>query len=148
DQITSMKSASSLTWPASVPVHGGSTIAPPAAIVVNGDITSFWSPNERQFWVEKRSSFPNMPILFGLGNHDLLNNLCDCHGWVPWDSNSCSRNALITSREIFRPASWLSYDNCSVAYSFDLRDFHFAQLNISPSTEVNTANPGLGVCPS
>lgn len=148
NQISSIKVAKNLTWPATVAVRPNKTVAAPVGIIVNGDLTEYWHAWQREWIRKKQDALPqDMALLPGFGNHDYANNLCDCHDWIFWDGNSCARNAVITARELYRSYGWLSFDNCSMAYSYDIKNFHFVQLQISPSFEVNTANPIPGKCP-
>ncbi len=147
-QTASMSKAGELQWPAGMASQASSTVAEPVALIVNGDLTSFWHPNEKKnyekwFGPDSDKLPSSLVRLVGLGNHDIANNVCDCSGYFPWGSNSCVRDAISTFRDWYDDVSWISFDDCSLAYSFDIGGIHFVQLNVSPSFSLD-ASDGRG----
>jgi len=101
------------------------------------------------------------PIFPGLGNHDYSNNVGDCKGYyinneLKTDSNHCAKAAANYIRKFFgkggsvlkffdyfeppygkfeKALSVPSFDEGSLAYSFDMGNFHFIQLHNYPGYE-------------
>jgi hypothetical protein len=95
------------TWPIAVPNSGGQTVGSPEGVIVNGDLTAFFHPWQRQLYREfydPAHTTPDVnvlqrPIFPGLGNHDYANNGADCWGNDPADwalpgANSCAVQAV------------------------------------------------------
>ena len=136
----------SIDWP-TVPTitrDAGMKAADVVGLVINGDLTSYWHPGEKKAfeadflkYAKNKKLEGKIAPFFGLGNHDYYNNLCDCSGFWPFDKNSCSRNAVNTARDWYSHTDWIKFDQCSLAYSFDFKGYHFAQLHLAPSYQVN-----------
>lgn len=116
-------------------------------LIINGDMTEFGRDST---WdaTEKAYHHANMPIFFGLGNHDYANNVNDCSGEVNLPSlnkNYCLANSIIHIYSLLQAST--SHEFC-----------HVDNQNYSPIPIVNkdyTANiiptppnqpPGLQLC--
>ncbi len=152
-------------WPGVLPNSGGQPISEPAGVIINGDLTAFFHPWQvdlyRQFY---DPSYPaadadvlQLPLYAGLGNHDYANNVNDCFGnepadWVAYGANSCAYQAARYVRAMlacgtvpsFPHRKVLSFDNSSLAYSWDMGSWHFVQLHNYPTYTV----PDLGITAS
>ena len=106
--------------------------------IVNGDITEF---GRQKTWASFDKIYTNnikFPLYIGLGNHDYANNFNDCWG------NNCARNSFL---ELIRRINVnykytlenfnFDYDEKkrigSGAYSWDMGDIHYVQLNNYPT---------------
>ncbi|PFN52282.1 metallophosphoesterase [Bacillus thuringiensis] len=113
----------------------GMTEATP--VLINGDVTAFGHPWQ---W-NKMESLLNIlkaPILLGLGNHDIENNIDDCV------ANSCVRSSMEHYTDRIQLLAKTRYDRKgeypnnshkfgSFAYSVDVGPIHFVQLNNYPT---------------
>lgn len=153
------------SWPGVLPNSGGQPISEPAGVIINGDLTAFfhyWQVDlYRKFY---DPSFPGadpdvlqLPLYAGLGNHDYANNVNDCFGieaqdWIDHGANSCAFQAARYVRAMlacgtvpsFPHRRVLSFDNSSLAYSWDMGSWHFVQLHNYPTYTV----PDLGITSS
>ena len=159
----SMNSIQSLgVWPAAVPNSGGTPVAKPEAVILNGDLTAFFHAYQldlyRKFY---DPSFPTpdpdvlqLPLFPGLGNHDYANNILDCFGyepidWAPFGANSCAAHAVRWMKGMVGCATTPnvpyatihSFDAGSLSYSWDFRGWHFVQMHNYPTYAV----PAIGV---
>ncbi|OUB55610.1 metallophosphoesterase [Bacillus thuringiensis] len=117
-----------------------------AAVLINGDMTAFGHGTE---WskIKNLINTLNRPYYYGVGNHDIENNFNDCA------NNGCFKNSLnelishVQNRNI--PSSqfdhkseshWSGWGNGtnhhgSFAYSFDIGNINFIQLQHNPTME-------------
>ncbi len=136
-QVSAMKSITSLPWP-----PGGSSpsaMPTPSGLIINGDLTSYWHPQQAD-WFEYfyRDAF-SWPVYPGLGNHDYQNNVGDC----PDHKSTCAKRATEFMRGVIACNRWKqfpagaihSYDDGSMAYSWDIGSYHFIQLQNYPTYE-------------
>lgn len=107
----------------------------PLFATINGDLSSFGHPDEVQSTFEDfySQSKIEIPIYFGLGNHDYENNIEHC--WGPWwavltdKSNWCARYMRRIMRNyILQRKSIESFDEGGLAYSWNTHNIHFVQL--------------------
>ena len=145
------------SWPDSINIPAdrrGAAIPDPEGVVVNGDLTAFW----HSWQVEKYMSFYHrndkdplnphnlkLPFYPALGNHDYANNKNDC--W--WERNTeylsdkgngCARNASHYIKRVvscgmapnFPGQSITGFHESSLAYSWDIGNYHFVQLQNYP----------------
>lgn len=143
DQIQAASQITTLNWPAGM---GGTKIAAPVGVIVNGDLTAYyhqWQVTEIDRLVGEefdkiRKSDANNPILkiipfLGLGNHDYRNNVCDCRSYSPWDYNICSRMAAHTMYRLYdKKYPWIRFNPCSLGYSWTLNKIRFVQMHLWP----------------
>lgn len=76
------------------------------AVIINGDETEFGKKDEWAKFESMTSYLSGIPFYFGLGNHDIFNNLNDCY------ENNCAIRSIRKLKDHVR-----SKDNL---YSFDL----------------------------
>jgi uncharacterized protein YoxC len=156
DQVDAMNSVERLgNWPAKL---GGNAVAKPKGLVINGDLTAFahtwqWYLFEKYYnkSVGKGKALQHNAF-FGLGNHDYSNNLNDCTGtvpqYLPYKSNGCAAFSVDYIRRMVNcgtvgnfKKSWVtSFDTKSLAYSFEIGDYHFVQLHNYPTFEISEKN--------
>lgn len=160
NDITSLGS-----WPAAVPNSGGTPVSAPQGVIINGDLTAFFHPWQLDLYrTYYDPDFPTAdpdvlrwPLYAGLGNHDYANNVNDCWGneiadWFVHGANSCAAHAQRYVRGMvacgtssnFPLLQVHSFDNGSLAYSWDFRGWHFVQLHNYPTYTV----PALGITDS
>lgn len=170
-------------WPSSTNMSKPGRILPPLALVMNGDLTSYFHFNEvdlyRQYYetgyklsdiqIEalnvlgysgyiKPANDPTLqlPIFTGLGNHDYENNLGtdmtgDCSD-ITLDKTHCAKQAVNYIKNMVYCGSVKNFinplvdrfDEASLAYSWDIGEFHFVQLNNRPNYEASA----IGIAPS
>lgn len=124
-------------------------------LIVNGDLTRFGAKDDNLGRFEKmyveQTRFPVWP---GLGNHDYQNNIDDCGGGnMAPTRNNCAAGMLQFLAEWLQDSGrngQVSYDitrysknpgqaqgqrniSGSLAYSWEVGDFHFVQLNNYPT---------------
>jgi len=116
--------------------------------IINGDLTEFGREKTKESYdnIYGKLSFPRY---IGLGNHDYVNNLGDCHddGWN-WgiSANSCARYMVeymvdklsdykkaLSSQNFSADYDGTNLVNGSMAYSWDHGGFHFVQLQNYPT---------------
>lgn len=112
--------------------------------IINGDLTEFGRKATKESYdnVYGKLSFPRY---VGLGNHDYVNNLGDCHdGGI--SANSCARymveymvdklsdyKTALSSQNFSADYDGTNLVNGSMAYSWDHGRFHFVQLQNYPT---------------
>ncbi|MRI34766.1 hypothetical protein EOPP23_17430 [Endozoicomonas sp. OPT23] len=153
------------TWPdtSNIPAsRRDQPIPDPQGVVVNGDLTAFW----HSWQVEKYMSFyhrndadplnpHNLKLDFypGLGNHDYANNKNDCWWqrnaeYLPYKANGCARNAAHYIKKLvscdlapnFPDQSITGFNESSLAYSWDIGNYHFVQLHNYPGYTYSDVN--------
>jgi cytolysin (calcineurin-like family phosphatase) len=110
-------------------------------MILNGDVTAFGHAKELEGY---KSIWKNLsvPIYIGLGNHDYANNVNNCF------QNNCAIRMVEYARDEIRKRNPLSFDYResdsykfpemrtegigSLAYSWDVGNIHFVQLNNYP----------------
>jgi hypothetical protein len=143
-------------WPAGhVTRDGGAAITRPRGVVINGDLTAYfhqWQTDLFENLYVDPASF-DLPLFPGLGNHDFANNVRDCYSTrTPsrlLDHNGCAKDAVDFIKATmfgdkvptFPIGSVQSFDNGSLAYSWNFGAWHFVQLHNYPTY----AQPDLGV---
>ncbi|CAN8075135.1 unnamed protein product [Agarophyton chilense] len=153
-QVRAMNSIQDLgTWPGTE-----QRITKPISVVINGDLTQYFHPREfdlfEKYYVsESNSPHKNVlryPLFLGLGNHDYANNLNDC--WWPRGDylfrsfNGCAQRSVDYIRSIlscdlysfFPGCAVESFDNPSLAYSWNQGNYHFIQLHNYPTYEASS----------
>lgn len=122
-------------------------------MIINGDMTEY---GRSTTWIDTKNMFKkaNIKVFFGLGNHDIHNNLNDCKDDnIFRNKNQCAVNSM---NELYTFVQYgydgyidppgVSYDAKSesssstigsFAYSFDRGNIHFVQLNNYPQYTVN-----------
>lgn len=119
-----------------------------AGSIINGDLTAFghdWQFDKYREFYEDDLKINNYA---GLGNHDIENNVNDC-----WENNCATRmanylegqvNSLNVKRFDYRVSgsyykfpAYRKDHNGSMAYSWDVGDVHFVQLNNHPIYTTN-----------
>lgn len=141
--LMAMTQVDKLVWPnnSNVTRGQGTALAQLVSIVQNGDLTAYWHPDEKNTFFDLmwkyKDKWPSKHVapLMGLGNHDYANNRCSCSGHWPHGLNSCARNALHEVRKQYGNRNWINFDQWSLAYSYDFKDYHFVQLHLTPSYE-------------
>ena len=112
--------------------------------VLNGDLTEFGRQEMRQSYDLAYGGLP-FPGYVGLGNHDYVNNLNDCHdGDI--SANSCARymvenmvsrlsdyKTALSNQNFSADYDGTNQVNGSMAYSWDHGNFHFVQLQNYPT---------------
>jgi hypothetical protein len=127
--------------------------------VINGDLTAFG--NQHQHWDVFQEYYGpafGMTTWPGLGNHDYVNNVNDCGGppyeWAGY--NYCAADMVQNLAERVLDGTYPNTNHDiqvfkenagqvgnqknvtgSLAYSWDIGDFHFVQLNYSPAYTEN-----------
>lgn len=116
--------------------------------IINGDITEFGRNQTRTSFDKVYSSNLKTRLLLGLGNHDYANNVNDCMDVdnLNFSKNACARNSFfdIISRmdtySIFLDKFSSDYNKNeqkgSGAYSWDMGDIHYVQLQNYPTYNV------------
>lgn len=126
-------------------------------MIINGDMTEF---GRAATWADTLSAAgnANMPVMFGLGNHDYSNNINDCTDGLNTFFNHCAVESVVNLTYQYRPEQWQNYGglsglnivrkdwtttvdtnnyldeiNGSLAYSFEYGGVHFIQLNLCPT---------------
>lgn len=131
------------TWPNSplLTKGAGSKIATPVGMIINGDLTAYFHPEEEELYRQFYHTQFTLPLYPGLGNHDYSNNVrTDTNGDAGCSSNVCANRAIkymksminCTSETNFPAAQVTGYDDGSMAYSFEIGKYHFVQLNYYP----------------
>ncbi len=118
-----------------------------AGVVINGDLTAFGHDWQLEAYYDLYHRNLNMNIYPGLGNHDISNNVDDCF------ENSCAKRMILFLKDHVHSLNVRSFDyhdsgtyydfpslrrryGKSFAYSWDVGDIHFVQLNNYPSYTV------------
>lgn len=148
-QVRAMNSIQTLgSWPGSE-----EQISSPLGVIINGDLTQYFHPHEfdlfeKYYVLESNAPHTDVlryPLFLGLGNHDYANNLNDC--WWPRGeyllsfTNGCAQRAVDYIRSIISCKKYSSFprgvlesfDNGSLAYSWNYEGYHFIQLHNYPS---------------
>jgi len=115
-----------------------------AGSIINGDLTAFGHDWQFNKFVELYERGLNMNNYLGLGNHDFANNVNDCY-----ENNCATRMATYLRDQVntlnaksfdFQESgvyySWPSFrkdHSKSLAYSWEVGDVHFVQLNNHPT---------------
>ncbi len=144
-------------WPAALPNTGGTAVAEPEWVIMNGDLTAFFHPYQLDLFRQHYDpQFPTadpdvlqLPMFPGLGNHDYANNVNDCWGlelidWPVYLANGCAAQAVRWMKGIvgcgIMPsvpyAQVVNFDVGSLSYSWDYRGYHFVQLHNYPTYTV------------
>lgn len=117
--------------------------------IINGDITEFGRLSTRESFDRIYTDNINTTLLLGLGNHDYANNVNDCTEpeLLDFSYNACARGAFfdminrINKYKIFLNNFSSDYNKSSQtgsgAYSWDMGDIHFVQLQNYPTYHVN-----------
>jgi cytolysin (calcineurin-like family phosphatase) len=145
-------------WPAGpgLTAGAGAAIKKPEGLVVNGDLTAFWHDWQVDLFEELYTNPASLklPLFPGLGNHDIANNFHDCYWLRDLDvnragKNGCAQNAAnwvksaihCNKVENFKTALVQSFDQGSLAYSWNIGTWHFVQLHNRPDYD----QPDIGV---
>lgn len=119
-----------------------------AGVVINGDLTAFGHGWQLDAYYELYHRNLQMNIFPGLGNHDVGNNVNDCF------ENSCANRMVFFLKDHVNSLNVRSFDyhdsgtyyhfpslrrryGKSFAYSWDMGDMHFVQLNNYPTYSVS-----------
>lgn len=120
-----------------------------AFMMINGDMTEFGRQGQFNDYLVKIQQ--KIPTYFGLGNHDIENNVNDCtDNKFPYHYNTCAINMLkhLKARIDYamktQVGGWYNYymtvgnPSGKFCYGFDATDFfHFMQFNNHPEYAVN-----------
>lgn len=115
-----------------------------AGVVINGDLTAFGHDWQFNAYRELYHKQLKMNVYPGLGNHDISNNVNDCF------VNNCASRMMLYLKDHVRTLNVRSFDyhdsgtyyefpslkrkySKSFAYSWDIGDIHFVQLNNYPT---------------
>lgn len=117
----------------------GTAISKPLGVIINGDLTAYFHPWQFNLYDEYYRKAIDYNVFPGLGNHDYKNNVRDCYAGGT-DYNGCAKNAvnfirnMITYQNVpnYNPFVMQSFDEGSLAYSFDIGTYHFVQLHFHP----------------
>jgi cytolysin (calcineurin-like family phosphatase) len=157
-QIAAMKSIQTATsadpagthgvWPRGhVTADAGGALTKPVGVVLNGDLTAYfhqWQADLFENLYNDPAQF-DLPLFPGLGNHDYANNIRDCYSTrTPsrlLDNNGCAKDAvdfikaMIADNKVpnFPRGELQSFDNKSLAYSWNVGVWHFVQLHNYPT---------------
>lgn len=138
---------------------GGEVISRPLGVIMNGDLTAYWHPWQvdlyKQYYHTSDTDVPGaanlkLKLFPGLGNHDYANNLYRKDQGCWWNRNleymsfgynGCAKNATHYIKTMvscggvpnFESRRVSSYDEASLAYSFEIGQYHFVQLNNHPA---------------
>jgi len=157
DRVNGIKDLANLTW------LGGKKVEKPAAIVINGDLTSYFHPYElkayEKYYNDELSDYNVLP---GLGNHDYQNNFeADPNAKDPktcfagtLNSYKCYENAVEYMREVVTgarasnfPTYWVdAYDPHSLSYSWSQAHYLFIQMHNYP--DYHTDHDEFSIDPS
>ncbi|MFZ4656069.1 MAG: Ig-like domain-containing protein [Caldilineaceae bacterium] len=158
NQVMAINNVQTLgTWPqVSQLTQGGGAVGQPSAVIMNGDLTSFghryqWGMYNKFFdpaYQEEGYEVLRWPIFTGLGNHDYANNVyneekqeeASCTGLTD-DDKFCAKQsikyikAMMACQTVsnFDANQITSYDNASLAYSWEIGSYHFVQLHNYPT---------------
>lgn len=161
EQVAAMNAIERLNsgkWPtAGLSIGGGRPISRPVGVVINGDLTAYFHPDQVDLFEELYNNKQSLklPLFLGLGNHDDANNNPATGGkdqgcWWSRDPDrlvrgvyGCSHAALGFARSMvacnkvpaFPAALVQSFDNGSAAYSWNIGRWHFVQLHNRPDHE-------------
>jgi Calcineurin-like phosphoesterase len=142
------------TWPNSslLTKGAGSPITAPVGLIINGDLTAYFHPDEEELYRQFYHTQFTLPVYPGLGNHDHSNNVKTAtSGSQGCSDNVCAdraikylKSTINCSAETNFPATQVSnYDDGSMAYSFEIGKYHFVQLNFYPGytkTEISVTS--------
>lgn len=148
----------SALWPSTSNVlasRRGGAISEPKGVILNGDLTAFWHDWQAEKYMDlyhRNDADPNntsnlkLNLYPGLGNHDIANNRGDCwwvrnFEYISYGANGCAKNAAHYIKKMvscnlvsnFPSSSMTSYDDGSLAYSWDIGRYHFVQLHNFPT---------------
>ncbi|WP_422443867.1 MULTISPECIES: metallophosphoesterase [unclassified Endozoicomonas] len=115
-----------------------------AGVVINGDLTAFGYDWQFDAYYRLYHNELKMNVYPGLGNHDISNNVDGCF------LNNCASRMMLYLRDHVRTLNVRSFDyhstgtyfefpslkkkfSKSFAYSWDIGDIHFVQLNNYPT---------------
>ena len=132
------------------------TNVPIKGVIINGDLTDFGDQREMlgKFKEYYRPEFFNLPVWMGLGNHDIFNTVNDC-GYAMTKNYCAAQMAQFMAQQLWdnaiprvnhnvtnyqeNPLQSGSQRNVSgsLAYSWNLRDFHFVQLHNYPGFSID-----------
>ncbi|WP_066014080.1 metallophosphoesterase [Endozoicomonas atrinae] len=115
-----------------------------AGVVINGDLTAFGHDWQFNAYYELYHKQLKMNVYPGLGNHDISNNVNDCF------VNNCASRMILYLKDHVQTLNVRSFDyhstgtyyefpslkkkySKSFAYSWDIGDIHFVQLNNYPT---------------
>lgn len=125
------------------------SVSTPGPVLINGDITAFghgWQWNK----MKELLGTLQAPYYYGLGNHDIENNMNDCF------DNSCIHNSLTSYIQHVKNIPTTRFDLKtsepfasthsfgSFAYSTEIGPIHSVQLNNYPTMEFPKASSSLG----
>ncbi len=148
DQATSSNGVVVGKWPdVSQLTRGkGSSITKPLGVIINGDLTAYWHDWQKQLYQKYYDTGFQYHVYPGLGNHDYQNNVNSCAdsiwGWFKDGYMHCARQATRYIRddimehqrvETFNNFVVQSFDKDSLAYSFEIGNYHFVQLHNKPT---------------
>ncbi|WP_263078450.1 metallophosphoesterase [Endozoicomonas sp. Mp262] len=147
-------------WPnTSYVTRGGGAVTKPLGLILNGDLTAYWHDWQvdlyKQYYHTAATDEPGvanlkLKLFPGLGNHDYANNLNRGGQGCWWNRNleymalgynGCAKNAthyiktMVSCNGVpnFESNRVTSFDEGSLAYSFDIGRYHFIQLNNHPA---------------
>lgn len=149
-------------WPSTSTIRAdrrGQEISDPLGVVINGDLTAFWHDWQVEKYMDfyhRNDSAPldsknlKLNLYPGLGNHDYANNKNDCWWsrnleYAPLGANGCAKNAAHYIKKTlscnlvsnFPSSTVTSFDDGSLAYSWDIGRYHFIQLHNYPTYTYN-----------
>ncbi|MGX4669831.1 RICIN domain-containing protein [Cerasibacillus sp. JNUCC 74] len=123
---------------------------PNSSVIINGDMTAFghsWQWSE----ISKLLKILKKPYYYGLGNHDIENNINDCYANECFGRsmehliNFINRLKLPSFQVDFKllPSSTVTVKSYrgSFAYAIDFGDIYSIQLNNFPTMKVKIASP-------
>ncbi|WP_179139774.1 metallophosphoesterase [Bacillus sp. CDB3] len=109
-------------------------------MLINGDITAFghgWQRKLMTMYINNVKKNHNQPVYYGLGNHDIENNVRDCanNGCLidTMDMYTEHVKSLVSSGANFDMSKKGSHSTGSFAYSIDYGPLHLVQLNQYPT---------------
>lgn len=137
----------------------------PQFLMINGDMTEYGWGVQRDSVQKLLKDNSDIKTYYGLGNHDILNNVDDCHdnisdGFSDWfSSDACTfhtsnmlRNDILNTFPKHNPNGYYNHSaygsddrgwSASNAYAFDWgKKLRFIQLNLHPAYEVHLGSSG------
>ncbi|EQB97927.1 metallophosphoesterase family protein [Photorhabdus temperata] len=139
----------------------------PDFLMINGDMTDFGWQIQREDIQSVIKNNSDIKTYYGLGNHDIHNNVNDCHDnaddFLDWiqSSDSCAfhtsnmlRKDIVNTFPQYNPGGYFKHNALGVgdndkgwgasnAYAFDWgQNLRLIQLNLHPAYEVHLGAPG------
>lgn len=88
-----------------------------SALIINGDLTSYGHGHEWADFYSATTKITTIPILYGLGNHDIFNNMNDC-----WENNCTVRSFMNFYYDTVSRPGLVSFD---ARYNYG---YHFPEI--------------------